>query len=104
MAATQKKAEAKEPKAPAEDKPKAKRTVLSPEDKIAKLEADLAAARQKAQDKRDKVVSDKREERAKLQAKADELRLKISEIDAELERLVNPTVTPLEVDEPDAGA
>jgi predicted nucleic acid-binding Zn-ribbon protein len=103
MAAPKKQAEPKKAEPKKDEAPKAKRTVLSPEDKIAKLEADLAAARQKAQDKRDKVVADKQAEKDKLTAKVDELRLKISEIDAELERLGNPIVAPLEVDEPDAG-
>ena len=63
------------------------RTVLSPDQKIAKLEADLAAAREKKVEKEGKVRKDLVEKRDKVKAKVDELRKQVSELDAEIERI-----------------
>lgn len=60
-----------------------KRTVLTDAERIAKLEADLAAARKKAEAKRNKARDAALEKRAKLVAKRDELNAQIARIDAE---------------------
>lgn len=73
MVSAQKKAEANEPKA--------KRKVLSPAEKIAKLEADLKAAREKAHDSDRKVVAKATEARTKLVARRDALNEKIADLD-----------------------
>jgi uncharacterized coiled-coil protein SlyX len=55
--------------APGTEEPKAKRTMLTPEERVAKLEAELAAARQKAQAKANKAVNEAKAKRAKLRDK-----------------------------------
>lgn len=61
-----------------------KRTVLTPEQRVARLEAELAAARKKAEDKANKHFTQLREKRAKLVARRDDLTKQIDAIDAEL--------------------
>ena len=63
-----------------------KRTVLTSEQKIAKLEEELRQAKAKDAEKREKKVNDLKSKRDKAQAKLDELRLEIAELDAEIER------------------
>jgi len=70
-----------------DETPKRTRTVLSPDQKIAKLEADLAAAREKKVEKEGKVRKDLVEKRDKVKAKVDELRKQVAELDAEIERI-----------------
>lgn len=70
---------------PTPEAPKRERKVLTAEERIAKLEADLATARAKAQAKADKANNELREKRAKLVAKRDELSAKIEEIDGQLQ-------------------
>ena len=85
---TSKTAAASKPKAEAKstDEPKRTRTTLSPDEKVAKLEADLAAAREKAAEKKAKKHDELVEKRDKLQAKVDEQRKQIAELDEEIER------------------
>lgn len=61
-----------------------KRKMLTPEERVAKLEADLAAARLKAESKDRGRHDQLQEQRAKLQAKVDDAQAKIEAIDAEL--------------------
>jgi septal ring factor EnvC (AmiA/AmiB activator) len=79
------------------DKPK--RKTLTAQEKVAKLQADLAAALEKANADANKKSDALKEQRAKLVSQRDERNVKIAEIDAELERLQN-TVTVV-ADEPD---
>lgn len=74
--ATTKAAEAKP-----ETKSEKKRTVLTDAQRIAKLEADLKAAREKAEAKANKARTEASEKRAKLVAKRDELNKQIAELD-----------------------
>lgn len=69
------------------DAPKKKRTTLTSEQKIAKLEQDLADAKRKDQEKRDKQRNDLVEKRDKAQEKIDKLRVEVSEMQAEIDRL-----------------
>lgn len=80
--AAEKKAETK----PTEDDAP-KRKSYTPEEKIAKLENDLNEARAKAQAKRTKAIEAKTEERDKAQAKVDDQRLKVAEIQKEIDEL-----------------
>lgn len=86
--------QASEPKPEA---PKKERKVLTQAERIAKLEADLAAARAKAAAKVDKARTDALERRAKLVTKRDEINAKIAEIDAEFP----PAETDTQVTEPE---
>lgn len=63
------------------------RVQLTPEQRIAKLEADLAAAREKAQAKNQKRIDVLLEQRAKLEAKHLDLNAKVDAIEAELTSL-----------------
>lgn len=67
---------------PAESKPK--RKTLTAAERIAKLEADLKAAREKAHDKDRKVVERATAELKKLTAKRNELDTKIKDIESEI--------------------
>lgn len=67
------------------DKPK--RTVLTPAERIAKAEAELARVREKEQAKINKAAERMVAERAKHLAKINELTDKVNKIDAELERI-----------------
>jgi uncharacterized coiled-coil DUF342 family protein len=78
---------AKKAAATSEDKPKRTRKMLSPDEKIAKLEADLAAARAKKDEKAGKARKDLVTKRDKVAAKRDELNKQVLELDAEIERL-----------------
>lgn len=61
-------------------KTEAKRKMLTPEQRVAKLEADLAAARKKAEAKTNKAKAEATEKRAKLVAKRDALNVQILEL------------------------
>lgn len=64
-----------------------KRTVLSPAERVAKLEAELAEAKRKADAKAQLRIGLLLEQREKLMAQIDERSLKVSAIDIELESL-----------------
>lgn len=85
MAGTTSKTAAAKPKQDKDEAPKRKRTVLSGEEKIAKLEADLASAREREQAKREKKRDDLVEKRDSKQAKVDKLRAEIAELDRDIE-------------------
>lgn len=80
-----------------ESKPKSekKRTVLTDEQRIAKLEADLAAARKKAEERANKGRTKALERRASLVKRRDDLNQQIAAIDAEFppDEDVETTVT-----------
>lgn len=61
-----------------------KRKMLTPKERIAKLEADLAAARKKEQEKADKKANELKAKRAKLQERRDALSDQIKAITAEI--------------------
>ena len=81
---------AKKSAAPAA-KPAKTRTVLTDAQRIEKLEADLAAAKQKAAAKADKVGAALRDKKAKLEAKISDLQSQVREIDVELEKIGDGT-------------
>jgi hypothetical protein len=83
-------AAAKKTSAPKKDKEQTSRKRLTAAERVAKLEADLAAAREKANAANDKQAEDLRAQRTKLQAQVDERQVKIAAIDTELERLAVP--------------
>ena len=60
------------------------RKVLSPAERVAKLEADLAAAKSKLEDKDRKVLTETLAERDKLAAKRDELNTKLDALDTKV--------------------
>lgn len=68
------------PEAVAEDKPK--RTMLTPEQRVAKLEAELAAARERAEKKANKAVNEAKDKRAKLVEKRNALDNQIAQLTA----------------------
>lgn len=68
-----------------EDKPK--RKVLTAAERVAKLEAQLAAAREKAAEKDGKRIASLKTKRSKLAERRDALSKQISEIDEELQLL-----------------
>lgn len=76
--------------------PEKKRTVLTQEQRIAKLEAELKAAREKAEAKANKHFAQLRERRAKLVAKRDSLNEQIAAIDSELPAEKVDTSTPID--------
>lgn len=90
-----------------DDQPKAerkKRTVLTPEERIAKMEADLQAAREKAAKKSQKIVETKLAERNKLDEKIKDLQDKRDAITAELvANGYTGDVAPAEVEQPNEG-
>lgn len=90
-----------EDKAKDDDAPK--RKSYTPEEKIAKLEADLAEARVKAAEKRTKAIESKREDKAKLQAKIDKLRLEMAGLDGELDEMLKAAGEPVSDDEAEVG-
>jgi hypothetical protein len=105
MPTAAKKAAASKPKADTEqaEKPAAKkRTVLTPEQKISKLEADLAAAREAAVAKRQAKVDDLNKAKAKLEDKINADRLKLAGIEAEVLRLSDPMVAGDPMDDADS--
>lgn len=69
------------PKPEKQDKPK--RTVLTPAERVKKLEAELEAARKRAEERANAGRVKAQEKRAKLVAKRDELTKQIDAIDAE---------------------
>jgi chromosome segregation ATPase len=66
------------------DKPKAKRKSLTPEERVAKAEQDLADAKAKLESGDRKRHATLTEQKAKLEEKRDEAVSKITAIDAEL--------------------
>ena len=79
MTATAKKAAAKSAEKPKDDKSEApKRKSYTPEEKIAKLEADLAAARTKAQEKQQKQIDGLQDKVDKAQEKVDKANLELA--------------------------
>jgi predicted nucleic acid-binding Zn-ribbon protein len=84
-------AEANKKAAPAAAKPAKTRTVLTDAQRIEKLEADLAAAKQKAAAKADKVGAALRDKKAKLETKIADLQSQVREIDVELEKIGDGT-------------
>lgn len=66
---------------------KRKRTTLTPEERIAKLEADLEAARAKAKERADKEGNKLQEQRAALVTRREGIDVKIKAIDVQLEQL-----------------
>lgn len=91
-------------KAKSGDKPAAKRTVLSPAEKIAKLEAELKAAREKAHDKDRKVVEHAKAELKKVEDKIKVLADKRDALNKEIEEASGRIAGPVTdgVGEPDA--
>ena len=67
--------------------PKSKRKILSPAERVAKLEADLAAAREKAAEKDTKSIDRLLAERSKHGVKAAELVAKVADINEQLQLL-----------------
>lgn len=61
---------------------KPKRKQLTPAERVAKAEAELAALRAKAEEKEAKVRTAAKEKRAKLVEKRDALNVQISDLDA----------------------
>lgn len=82
MAETAKKAT---PKAPAKEK--STRKMLTPAERVAKIEADLAAARAKLTEKSDKERAALTDKRDKLVVKRDALNAEINEANQRLEEL-----------------
>lgn len=66
--------------APAQAKAETKRTVLTPEQRVAKLEAELAAARKKAEERANKAKDQARDKRTKLVEKRNALNVQIAEL------------------------
>jgi chromosome segregation ATPase len=90
-----------------EAEPKAKRKTLTQAERIAKLEAELAAARGKAVSRAQKQAERLTEQRKQLVAKRDELNTKIESVEAELkeaEALANADeATDSDTDQADAA-
>jgi hypothetical protein len=63
---------------------KAKRTVLTPEQRVAKLEAELEAAKNKAAERNQKKADVLLDRRSKISARAADLDAQLMVIDAEL--------------------
>ena len=70
-----------------ESKPEPKRRMLTPEERVARLEAELKAAREKAAAKSRKQADQLKEQRTKLVARRNEISDKIQAIDAQLAEL-----------------
>lgn len=86
---TKQAAPAKTSEAKAEaDKPKATRKMLTPEEKIAKLEADLQAARAKVQEKDRKRFAEVTDKMTSLQTKRDEITKQLEELAGERDAIV----------------
>lgn len=66
---------------------KRKRTTLTPEERIAKLEADLEAARARAKERADKEGNKLKDQRAALVTRREGIDVKIQAIDVQLEQL-----------------
>lgn len=69
------------------DEAKPKRKQLSPEERVAKLEAELAAARERAEKKANKQRTELQAKRDKLADKINGLQKQLDEIDKQLETL-----------------
>lgn len=74
---------AKQEKATAAEAAKPKRTQLTPEQRVAKLEAELEAARKKAEERANKGRTKALERRAALVTRRDKLNEEIAAIDSE---------------------
>ena len=86
MADTKKKGTPAEADAP-------KRKMLTPEERVAKLEAELAAARERADKKANKERDTLVEKRNKLGQKRDALDAQIAQIEQQLDAIGGATVT-----------
>ena len=78
----------------AADKPKRTRVVLSPAEKIAKLEADLEAARTSQHEAEQKQIDKLLERRSKLVDRIAELDVKVSDLNEQLQLLGYDEPTP----------
>lgn len=74
-----------------------KRKMLTASEKVAKLEQQLQDARQKERDKNAKAADKLRDERAKVEEKVNAGRVRMAEIDSELE-LLGPSGEPATAD------
>ncbi len=73
---------------------KVKRTVLTPEQRVAKLEGELAAAKAKAEARANREANLLLEKRSKLSARISKLMSEIDDVDTQLARLgVEPEIT-----------
>lgn len=73
---------------------KVKRTVLTPEQRVAKLEGELAAAKAKAEQRANKEANVLLEKRSKLSERISKLMSEIDTVDTQLARLgVEPEIT-----------
>lgn len=66
---------------------KVKRTVLTPEQRVAKLEAELDAAKAKAEARANKEAKTLHDRRSSLMKRVNEITAKIDDIDTQLSRL-----------------
>lgn len=87
MAGQKSRAAATQPTEQPTTEEKAKRTVLTPAQKVAKLEAELAEARAKAEKKAGEQGDKLKERRAKLIEQINERKAKVEAIEAELKEL-----------------
>lgn len=69
--------------------PESKRRTLTPAERVAKLEAELAEAKKKADQQRDKKAAVLREKLSTLKAKQSKLSTDIDQVKAELAALVS---------------
>jgi chromosome segregation ATPase len=81
---------AKKAAAPKQEKAE-RRKMLTAQERVAKLQSQLADAQRKADEKAGKEAASLREQKDKLTAQIDERRRKVAEIDAQLERLGDGT-------------
>jgi chromosome segregation ATPase len=85
---------AKKAAAPTEEKPKRTRVVLSPAEKIAKLEADLEAARESQHEAEKKQIDKLLDRRSKLAEQISERESKVTDLDEQLQLLGYDESTP----------
>lgn len=88
MANAAKKSESPRKPEAKDDQPK-KRTVLSPEQKLAKAETELQELRKKIAERDEKKLNSVKEKRDKLVERRDKLSREIAELDAEVEGIEN---------------
>jgi predicted nucleic acid-binding Zn-ribbon protein len=96
------KPEATEPKATESTEPK--RKVLTAEERVAKLEAELAAARKKAEAKANKAIDELQAKRKTLVEQIEERQTKVRAIDTQLEALGVDTTAPVVEGKPELHA
>ena len=75
---------ASKPEAKAKDESAPKRKMLTAEERVAKLEADLAAAKERAAAKADKRANELKSKIAKLKERRDRVNAQIDELETEL--------------------